>query len=112
MMKAMHDLGTAPELSGSEGPAALTDEQFRLISRALADPTRHEILSTIGQCPTATAACSAIRPDLPISAATLSHHMRELELAGLVESRKCGKFVNYTLRRETLQAYIARLKQI
>ena len=89
----------------------LTDEQFRLISRALADPTRHEILNTIGQCPGSTP-CSTIRPEFPLSAATLSHHMKELEAAGLVDSHKEGKFVSYTLRRDTLQAYIQRLAQI
>ena len=96
----------------ANGPAkTLTDEQFRLISRALADPTRHEILNTIGQCPFATP-CSVIRPEFPLSAATLSHHMKELETAGLVDSQKDGKFVSYTLRRDTLQAYIHRISQI
>ena len=94
------------------GPAlTLTDEQFRLISRALADQTRHEILDTIGQCPGSTP-CSMIRPEFPLSAATLSHHMKELETAGLVDSHKEGKFVSYTLRRDTLQAYIRRISAI
>ncbi len=112
MMNVMLNAPDHPSPTPIPTPGApLTDEQFRLISRALADPTRHEILSTIGHCPTATP-CSAILPDLTISAATLSHHMRELEIASLVESTKCGKFVSYTLRRDTLQAYIARLGEM
>jgi ArsR family transcriptional regulator, arsenate/arsenite/antimonite-responsive transcriptional repressor len=90
---------------------ALSDRQFHLISRALADPRRYDILARLGragnQC-----ACGEIRDCIPVTAATLSHHMKELENAGLVDSEKDGKFVNYTLRRDVLAAYLNRLAQI
>ncbi|HUZ94007.1 MAG TPA: metalloregulator ArsR/SmtB family transcription factor [Edaphobacter sp.] len=96
---------TAPE------SIALTDRQFTLIARALADPRRYEILQKIGRC-NPSCACSDIRSCLPISPATLSHHMKELENAGLIDAQREGKFVNYTLRRDVLQAYLDRLSEI
>lgn len=88
----------------------LTERQVHLIARALADPRRYEILERIGRAE--TSACSHIRNCIPVSAATLSHHMKELENAGLVEVQREGKFAHYTLRRDVLQAYLDRLAEI
>jgi len=90
---------------------ALTDRQLNLIARALADPRRYEILQKIGRCDP-SCACGDIRSCLPISPATLSHHMKELENASLIDAQREGKFVNYTLRRDVLQAYLDRLSKI
>ena len=94
----------------SEAPS-LPEDRVRLIARALADPTRHEILTTIGRCQQFTP-CSAMRDAFHITAATLSHHMKELETAGLIEAQRDGKFVSYRLRRDSLNAYIASLASI
>jgi ArsR family transcriptional regulator len=51
-----------------------------------------------------------MRDSFDISPATLSHHMKELETAGLVRSEKDGKFVNYTPQPQILHAYLDRLK--
>ena len=90
---------------------ALSDRQFRLISRALADPRRYDILERLGRAGS-QCACADMRDCIPVSAATLSHHMKELENAGLIDSERDGKFVNYTLRRDVLAAYLNRLAQI
>jgi|SRR5215469_5712033 len=89
---------------------SLSPQQVHLIARALADPRRYEILEKIGKAD--TSACSDIRSCMPVSAATLSHHMKELEIAGLVEVQKEGKFVYYRLRRDVLHAYLDRLSKI
>jgi ArsR family transcriptional regulator len=87
----------------------LTEDQLQLIAKALADPNRYALLKKIGEKSCATP-CSAMRDCLDISPATLSHHMKELETAGLVRSEKNGKFVNYATRPEVLRAYLNRLK--
>ena len=91
--------------------AALTDRQFSLISKALAAPRRYEILAEIGRRQCATP-CTCIAESQPISAATLSHHMKELEVAGLIHVTREGKFASYTLRRDTLKAYTDHLAKI
>ncbi len=87
----------------------LTDDQLSLIAKALADPRRYEILKKLGTQRCATP-CSQMRDCIDISPATLSHHMKELESAGLVRSEKDGKFVNYFLQQPVLRAYLDRVK--
>ena len=87
----------------------LTEDQFQLIARALADPRRYEILKQIGNCSGTSIACSQMRDRFSICAATISHHMKELETAGLIRSEKDGKFVQYTPQPHVLRAYLDRL---
>jgi ArsR family transcriptional regulator len=89
----------------------LTEEQIHLIAKALADPRRYDLLRQIGSCK-GSMPCSSIHELHPVSAATLSHHMKELETAGLVRAAREGKFVSYTLRRDVLQAYTDALTKI
>ena len=96
----------------TEKRSSLTDRQFHLITRALSDPHRYQIIEKLGQSETNNCPCGDIRDCIPVTPATLSHHMKELENASLVESKKEGKFVNYTLCRDVLAAYIERLSKI
>jgi ArsR family transcriptional regulator, arsenate/arsenite/antimonite-responsive transcriptional repressor len=89
----------------------LPDEQIHLIAKALADPRRYDLLRQIGSCESSMP-CSAIHELHPVSAATLSHHMKELETAGLVRAVREGKFVSYTLRRDVLRSYTNALAKI
>lgn len=87
----------------------LSEDQIQLIAKALADPRRYEILKKLGSHSGATA-CSDMRGCFDIAPATLSHHMKELETAGLVRSEKEGKFVLYFPQTRILRAYLDRLK--
>jgi ArsR family transcriptional regulator, arsenate/arsenite/antimonite-responsive transcriptional repressor len=93
------------------GPVTLSEEQVHLIAKALADPRRLELLRQIGSC-TKPAQCADIKDCHPVSAATLSHHMKELETAGLVQVMREGKFVSYLLRRDVLHAYMEQLAKL
>jgi ArsR family transcriptional regulator len=42
---------------------------------------------------------------LPVSQATVSHHLRELTEAGLIECRREAQCAFLTLRSEVMQAY-------
>jgi ArsR family transcriptional regulator, arsenate/arsenite/antimonite-responsive transcriptional repressor len=88
----------------------MTTQQFHRISKALADPRRYEILARIAG--TKELACSDVRGNLPISAPTLSHHVKELLNAGLIESRREGQFLHMKLRRKVWREYLARLKKL
>lgn len=92
----------------TSGRPALSAKQFDLIAKALADPRRMALLEAIGSkaesCP-----CHVLREQFPVSKATISHHIKELARAGLVEPHREGQFLNCELRREVLEAYTAEL---
>ena len=84
-------------------------EQFHRISRALADPRRVEILERIaGQKETA---CAVLASDAEVSQPTISHHLRELQLAGLIRPRREAKFCFYSLDRKVWAAYLAEMRR-
>jgi ArsR family transcriptional regulator len=91
--------------------STLTPEQFQRITRALSDPTRYEMLRRIyaSQEPIN---CGETCSSLPITPGTASHHLRELEIADLIEVAKDGRFKLLTPRRQIWQAYLAQLTKL
>jgi len=82
----------APLLDEPLGPEAATSlaEWYGV----LADPTRLRLLSLISAAGEACAACDLVEP-LGVSQPTVSHHLKVLRQAGLVESEKNGKWIYY-----------------
>jgi ArsR family transcriptional regulator, arsenate/arsenite/antimonite-responsive transcriptional repressor len=88
----------------------VTKAQFHRISKALADPMRYQILSRIaGQN---ELACANLRCDLPITAATLSHHLKELSAAGLIKVRRTSKFLHMKMRKKVWKDYLSTLSKL
>lgn len=90
----------------------LTDKQVARIAKALAEPRRMRMLKEIGGSGGAPLACGTLMQSHDITAATMSHHIRELETAGLVQIRRHGKFASLLLQRDVLRAYVEQLAQV
>jgi len=79
--------------------------QFERIAKALSDPRRFSMLERIGAnkgCPN-----QSLCQDFPVSKATVSHHLKELVQAGLVETERDGQFMTARTRPDVLEAYTA-----
>ena len=81
------------------------------ITRALADERRFAILQQIAS-KSCAAACSELRAHFPIAAATLSHHLKELESVGLIQLERRGRYIDVTFCRAVWKRYLSQLRRI
>ena len=68
--------------------------------RALADPTRREILRVLQKRDMTAGEIGAL---FPITAASTSHHLAVLKEAGLVQSERAGRTIVYSLETTVFQ---------
>jgi ArsR family transcriptional regulator, arsenate/arsenite/antimonite-responsive transcriptional repressor len=85
---------------------ALTAKQIEKISKALGDTHRLKILQHIskrGGC----GACSDIQEESDLAQPSVSHHIKVLIEAGLIEPEKEGRNHKYNLNEKVLKDYTA-----
>lgn len=86
---------------------AISTGQFDRIAKALADPRRVAVLEAIAR--EERCACQDLRDQFPISKATMSHHIKELLRAGLIDARREGQYLHCQVRPRAMEAYTAEL---
>ncbi len=95
----------ATELSDDEAEATAA------LFAALADPARVKIVNQIVRCGGSCCACE-FEPEVGLSQPTVSHHLKKLTEAGLLEREQRGRWAYFTLNRDAVHklAAVADLK--
>jgi ArsR family transcriptional regulator, arsenate/arsenite/antimonite-responsive transcriptional repressor len=86
----------------SDEEAAATAEVFK----ALADPARVRIVNVLATSGEPVCVCHLIEP-LGLSQPTVSHHLKKLTEAGLLDREQRGKWAYYALRPEAVDTLTA-----
>src|SRR5918994_7580117 len=95
-----------PALSNEEAEATAA------IFRALADPARVRIVNLLASSSEPVCVCE-LTPALELSQPTVSHHLKKLTDAGLLEREQRGKWAYFSLKRDAVDtlAVVAHLKR-
>ncbi len=100
-------MGTVTFFVNKRDDLNMSPGDFCKISKALADPQRRALLEKIARG--GEMSCGALVGCCPVSQATVSHHLKELVNAGLVEPRKDGQFRYYNFVPGRIAAYTEEL---
>jgi ArsR family transcriptional regulator, arsenate/arsenite/antimonite-responsive transcriptional repressor len=93
------------------GAPSLTDDQAQATARlfkALADPHRVKIVNLLATSPEPVCVCEFTEP-LGLSQPTVSHHLKKLMDAGLLDRERRGTWAYYRLRPDALTGLAAAL---
>ena len=93
----------------SIGPKQAMFEAFASVARGLGHPHRLEILEHLGQ---GERGVEALSERAGMSLANASQHLQQLKRAGLVASRRDGKFVLYRLADDNVLRLLGSLRQV
>ncbi|RBY90985.1 metalloregulator ArsR/SmtB family transcription factor [Blastococcus sp. TF02A-30] len=101
----MSDPGLAccTPLSGT-AMSAEQAEQVAPLLKALADPVRLRLVSLIGSSASGEACVCDLNDAFELTQATISHHLKVLHSAGLLDREKRGVWVYYSVRPAALAA--------
>ena len=85
----------APTLDDAQAEGTAT------VFKALADPARVKIVNMLARADEPVCACDFI-PGLGLTQATVSHHLKKLTDAGLLEREQRGKWAYFSLNPEAV----------
>lgn len=88
-----------------DGQASLSETEAVALAvrlKALADPTRLRLLSHILEQESRVACTCDLAPQVGLTDATVSHHLKKLEAAGLVTKERRGMNVEYRVIPEAI----------
>ena len=97
----------APVLTGRLGASEAAD--MATVFRALGDPGRLRLLSYLAAQPGGEACVCNLTEPLGLSQPTVSHHLKVLTDAGLLERERRATWIYYRLRLERLEQLCAAL---
>ncbi|MFZ9088419.1 MAG: ArsR/SmtB family transcription factor [Pontimonas sp.] len=75
-------------------------EELTRLLKAIADPTRLQILSLINAQPEGSACVCDLAEAINVSQPTISHHLKTLTSVGLLQREKRGTWAWYSLNQE------------
>lgn len=81
-------------------------ERIAPLLKALADPVRLQLMSMVLSHPGGEACVCDLLPAFELSQPTISHHLKVLHEAGLLERDKRGVWVYYRTRPEAMEALV------
>ena len=93
----------------SDGPKHALFIQFALVAKALGHADRLELLEHIGQ---GERGVESLAQRTGLSIANASQHLHQLRRAGLVASRRDGKFVLYRIADESIVCLLSALRHV
>lgn len=86
------------------GAPTLDDQEVEAtaaVFKALADPARVKIVNMLARADEPVCACDFI-PNLGLSQATVSHHLKKLTDSGLLDREQRGKWAYFSLNPEAV----------
>jgi ArsR family transcriptional regulator len=86
-------------------------EQLAALLKAISDPTRIQLISYINASNNSEACVCNLTEPLALTQPTVSHHLKVLTDAGLIEREKRGTWVWYTVNQDRWQQ-ISKLLEI
>lgn len=93
----------------SKNPKSALFTQFAAVAKAVAHPHRLALLEQLGQ---GERSVDVLADRTGVSTANASQHLQHMRRAGLVATRKAGKFVFYSLADDAVLGLLAAIRRV